>query len=336
MIWRAIMARSRIRYLALGLLGVVIQGAGGCAGPGDGDTGAGSEAPESDWVPVDPDAFISADSSQILADLRFLASDGTEGRRTGTRGADRARVYILTAFQRHNLDPPPGGFVQPFEFRSRRDTSLLSGGENVVGVVPGTEPEAGSIVISAHFDHVGIRGGEVYNGADDNASGTAALLSFARYFRRFPLRHRLVLAALDAEEMGSWGAEAFVEAGWADGVVLNVNMDMVSRSDSLLFAAGPYHYPELRPPLEAVAARSPVVLRFGHDEPGVEGMTDWTNSSDHRAFHRQGIPFVYFGVENHEDYHRPTDDFEKIDPTFFLNAVRTILAGVLALDEELK
>jgi Zn-dependent M28 family amino/carboxypeptidase len=259
-----------------------------------------------------------------------------EGRRTGTRGADRARVYILTTFQRHRLDPLPGGFVQPFEFRSRRDTSTLYRGENVVGRIPGTDAEAGTIVISAHFDHLGIRDGEVYNGADDNASGTAALLSLARYFRRLPPRHTLVFAAFDAEEMGSRGALAFVEAGWAEGAVLNVNLDMVARSDSVLFAAGPHHYPQLVPILAGVTPRPPVVLRSGHDEPGVEGMNDWTNSSDHRAFHRAGIPFVYFGVEDHEDYHRPTDDFEKIDPRFFLNAVRTILAAVLSLDEGLE
>ena len=323
------------RLLAISLLWVASQGLGGCVSPGNGEAQGAGETPEGEWTPPDPDAFLSADSSQLLADLRFLASDGVEGRRTGTRGADRARVYILTAFQRGTLDPMPGGFVQPFEFSSRRDTSVLYRGENVVGVIYGTDPEVGTIVISAHFDHVGIRDGEVYNGADDNASGTAALLSLARYFRWYPLRHTLILAAFDAEELGSRGAEAFVEAGWAEGAVLNVNMDMVSRSDSLLFAAGPFHYPELRPILEGVPARPPVVLRFGHDEPGVEGMNDWTNSSDHRAFHRRGIPFIYFGVENHEDYHRPTDDFERVDPEFFVNAVRTILASVLALDEGL-
>jgi hypothetical protein len=115
-------------------------------------------------------------------------------------------------------------------------------------------------------------------------------------------------------------------------------MDMVARSDSLLFAAGTYHYPQLRPILESIERRGPVVLRYGHDQPeveGVEGEDDWTNSSDHGAFHAVGIPFVYFGVEDHEDYHRPTDDFERIDPDFFINAIRTVLAGVLAFDEGL-
>ncbi|MFC1660183.1 M28 family peptidase [Gemmatimonadota bacterium] len=305
----------------------------GCWDPGDAEMDPGFA--ETEAFPEEPDAFVAMDSVQVLADLRILSSDGMEGRRTGTRGADRARVYILTAFQRAGLEALPGGFTQPFEFQSRRDTTVVYRGENVVGLVSGSDPEAEAIVVSAHFDHVGIRNGEVYNGADDNASGTAALLSLVRYFTMYPPRHPVVFAAFDAEELGSRGAQAFVDAGWAERVALNVNMDMLARSDSILFAAGSHHYPTLRPVLEGVRAWSPVVLRFGHDEPGVSGMDDWTNSSDHRAFHRQSIPFIYFGVENHPDYHRPTDDFDRVDPAFFLNAVRTVLAAVLTLDDAL-
>jgi Zn-dependent M28 family amino/carboxypeptidase len=145
----------------------------------------------------------------------------------------------------------------------------------------------------------------------------------------------MVFAALDAEEMGLRGARAFVDAGWPEQIVLNVNLDMVARSDSLLFVAGTHHYPHLRPILESVQGREPVVLRFGHDRPDVEGVQDWTGLSDHRAFHARGIPFLYFGVEDHPDYHRPSDEFDRIEPVFFLNAIRTILSAVLTLDEAL-
>ncbi|MFC1791831.1 M28 family peptidase [Gemmatimonadota bacterium] len=233
--------------------------------------------------------------------------------------------------------------MQTFEFANRRDTTQLYQGANVVGVVQGTDPEAGSIVLTAHYDHLGVRQprsepppgtvvDSIYNGADDNASGTVAVMSLARYFAAHPPRHTMVFAAVDAEEMGIRGALAFVEAGWPQGMVLNVNLDMLARSDSLLFAAGAFHFPHLRPLLEGIEDRSPVVLRLGHDEPDVEGMDDWSRSSDHRAFHAQGIPFVYFGVEDHDDYHRPTDEFERVDPAFYLNAIRTALAGVLAMD----
>jgi Zn-dependent M28 family amino/carboxypeptidase len=257
-----------------------------------------------------------------------------------------AQGYIRGEFESAGLVAPPAGFVQPFEFRGRRDTTQVTRGANIVGMVKGREPTLGAIVVTAHFDHLGIRAprpgteaeaevDSIYNGADDNASGTVAVMSMARYFVQNPPRHAMVFAAVDAEEMGLRGSQAFVDAGWPEKIVLNVNLDMVARSDSLLFAAGPFHYPQLRPILEEVRGRPPVALRFGHDEPGVEGVQNWTGSSDHRAFHQKGIPFVYFGVEDHADYHRSSDEFELVDPAFFLNAVRTVLASVLALDEGL-
>jgi len=258
-----------------------------------------------------------------------------------------AQEYLRSGFEKAGLRPGPEGFLQPFEFSGRRNPAQVTLGANVVGYVEGGDRElGGGIVLTAHFDHLGIRlppsgtpaeaeVDSIYNGADDNASGVAALLSMARYFVAHPPRHTMVFAAVDAEEMGLRGSRAFVEAGWPGEIVLNVNLDMVARSDSLLFVAGTHHYPFLRPILEAVQAVPPVALRFGHDQPGVEGMQDWTGSSDHRSFHSAGIPFVYFGVEDHPDYHRPSDEFEAVDPRFFLNSVRTILRSVLALDEAL-
>jgi Zn-dependent M28 family amino/carboxypeptidase len=281
-----------------------------------------------------------------MTDLEVLSHDSLEGRRTGTRGGILARGYIRNELEAAGLDAPPAGFVQPFEIRGRRDTTQVTPGANVVGFVPGSEPDQGAIVITAHFDHLGIRvsGSEeeagapvdsIFNGADDNASGTVALLSMARYFASHDPRHTIVFAAVDAEEMGLRGSRAFVDAGWPGDMVLNVNLDMVARSDSLLFAAGTSHYPQLRPILEGVAPRPPVQLRFGHDRRGVPGEQDWTRSSDHQPFHALQIPFVYFGVEDHPDYHRATDEFNRIDPGFFLNAVRTILDSVLEFDSHL-
>jgi len=309
----------------------------------DGGNAQADGGASSNQVPADPDAFVTSDSIRILDELRLLSSDSLEGRRTGERGADMARDYLVYEMNAAGVQAPPDGRIQPFEFRNRRDTTRVLEGGNVVGVVAGSQPELGAIVLTAHFDHLGIRLprqpqadqaeiDSIYNGADDNASGTVAVLSMARYFAAHQPRHTMVFAAVDGEEMGSPGAREFMEKGWPERIVLNVNLDMVSRSDSLLFAAGPFHYPQLRTVLETVSARRPVVIRFGHDQRGIEGMDDWTGSSDHRVFHQAGIPFVYFGVEDHPDYHRPSDEFEKVDPGFYLNAIRTILASVLALD----
>jgi hypothetical protein len=129
--------------------------------------------------------------------------------------------------------------------------------------------------------------------------------------------HTAAAAFFDAEEAGLQGAQAFVKAPPvpAGRLALNVNFDMVSRSATReIFVAGPGRWPALLPILQPAAAKSPVTVRFGHDTGG--GQNDWTTQSDHGAFHAAGIPFVYVGVEDHPDYHQPTDTADKIAPDF--------------------
>jgi Zn-dependent M28 family amino/carboxypeptidase len=205
---------------------------------------------------------------------------------------------------------------------------------NLVALVPGRGSAREVLVLSAHYDHIGVRDRQVYNGADDNASGAAALLEITRQVVARPLQHTLVVALLDAEEQGSRGARAFVTSPPVplQSIALDVNLDMVARTAGVLWAGGAYHTPSLRPILERVAAEAPLTLRLGHDRPGAPEGDDWTDQSDHGVFHDLGIPFVYFGVEDHPDYHRPTDDFERVDAGEYVASVRTILLGLRALD----
>jgi Zn-dependent M28 family amino/carboxypeptidase len=209
---------------------------------------------------------------------------------------------------------------------------------NIVAVIPGrTIRDEDVIVLTAHYDHLGIRDGSVYNGADDNASGVAALLEIGRQLVAAPLEHTAILAFVDAEEHGMQGSRAFVDDPPVplERIGLNVNLDMVARTDGLLWAGGAHHTPQLRPILEEVALGAPVELRLGHDRPGAPEGDDWTDASDHAPFHQAGIPFVYFGVEDHADYHEATDDFERIDAGAYLASVRTILMGIRTLDAAL-
>jgi Zn-dependent M28 family amino/carboxypeptidase len=272
------------------------------------------------------------DSVRLLGDLSVLAHDSMEGRGAGTLGSLRARHFLERRLAEAGVQPLGSGSGYGQAFSWPRGT-----GENLVGLVPGRDPEGGVIVLTAHYDHLGTLDGVVFNGADDNASGTAAVLEIARQLALEPAEHTVVIALLDAEEGGSWGARALLERPPValERIALNVNLDMVARTAGLLWAAGAYHTPELRPILAAVAAPAPVTLRLGHDRPGAPEGDDWTGSSDHSAFHGAGIPFVYFGVEDHEDYHRPTDDFERVDPAELTAAVRTILMAVRALDAAL-
>lgn len=260
----------------------------------------------------------------LLMDIKTLSSPAFEGRKPGTAGHKKAMDYIGHRFQALNLQSFHDDYIDTF----RINDELV--GHNLIAYIPGKLKE--TIVISGHYDHLGERDGQTFYGADDNASGASALLALAAYFSRHQPNHTLVFAAFDAEEMGLRGARAFVNNPPIplERIVLNVNMDMVSRNDNdELYACGTYHAPHLLP---FVQSDNPIVtLRTGHDEPG-SGRNDWTSQSDHAAFHRVGVPFIYFGVEDHSDYHTPNDTFENIQPVFFYNAVLTILEVLEKID----
>ena len=272
------------------------------------------------------------DAARLLEDVRALSADEMEGRGAGTKGGELARAFVVRRFTESGLGPLWSSFEQPFDLPSK------GRGVNVVGYVRGTKYPERLIVVTAHYDHLGVRDGRVYNGADDNASGVAVLLQLAAHYNGVARpEHTLVFAALDAEELGLVGARELVKRLKAEkrDVALDVNLDMVGHSErGELYAAGTYHTPALRPALERVAAGAPVKLLLGHDRPE-QGQGDWTNQSDQYAFHRAGVPFVYFGVEEHKDYHRHTDDFDTLTQDFFVGAAETVLEAVSALDADL-
>lgn len=264
------------------------------------------------------------DSAQLLRDLSVLAADTMEGRRMGTPGAVRARAFLLQRMADVGLEPLPGGFEQPFG---------TDGGVNLVGVIPGTKPGP-AIVLTAHYDHLGTRGGTIYNGADDNASGTAAVLAIASMLVKQRPAHPVIVALFDGEEAGLLGSRAFMRHPPvpADSMLLNINLDMVSRSDAgQLFAVGPGYLPSLVGLVEAAACTADVTLMLGHDKGSRD---DWMPQSDQAPFHAAGVPFLYLGVEDHPDYHRPTDDVAAIDPGFFVRSVRAIASVVRAADAQ--
>ncbi len=296
-----------------------------------------SSSPGAPPVAVALDRGVLVDSARLMFDISALAADSMEGRAPGTPGHERARSYIRSEFVRIGLRPFGTDLAQRFEIVSRRDSTRMAG-INLVGWIPGTTDATRYIVVTAHYDHVGVRDGEIYNGADDNASGTAGLLAIAEHFALMRPTHSIIFAALDAEEQGLQGARAFVATPPVplDRIVLNVNMDMVSRSaTNELYAAGTSHYPFLAPYVDSAAAEAGVTLRRGHDTPVPTARDDWTTQSDHGAFHARGVPFLYFGVEDHPGYHRPSDDVEAITPAFYVRAVSAVLRTIELLDRNL-
>ncbi len=276
------------------------------------------------------------DAQELLRDVEILASDEMGGRSADSPGMDKARAYVEQRLKATGVQQIAGSWTQEFEFTSRRSTAKLKG-INYLGSIRGKQNPDKYIVVTAHYDHTGINNGEIYNGADDNASGTAALFAIAAYFKKHQPSNSMIFVALDAEENGILGARHFVAnlPVKKESILLNINMDMISRSKKgELFAAGTYHYPHLKPALGEAQKKAKVKLLLGHDRPE-QGRDDWTFQSDHGAFHREKIPFIYFGVEDHEDYHKPTDDFAKIQPEFYVKAVETVIIATQILDKRL-
>ncbi|MEP3838815.1 MAG: M28 family peptidase [Algibacter sp.] len=271
------------------------------------------------------------DKNALLKHVKSLSSDAFQGRRTGEKGALKARKYIVNQFHRLQVKPLGSSFEQAFTFhRSGKQYK----GVNILGRIEGLEFPNKYIVISAHYDHEGVKQGHIYNGADDNASGVSALFAFAEYFEIHPPKHTVILAAFDAEELGLQGSKYYVNHSIVPlkDIVINLNLDMISRSNkNELFAVGGSFNKNLMHLISKVKTSSKIQLVTGHD--GYDRLENWTYTSDHANFHKKNIPFLYFGVEDHKDYHEPTDDFENIHPEFYTEAVKTIITVFTDVDK---
>jgi hypothetical protein len=274
---------------------------------------------------------------QALKDVEYLASDELQGRETGTPGNEMAQRYIENRFDSLGLKMFGNSYRQLF------DQAVITGAStdtvtavNFVGYVEGTVNPGRYIVVTAHYDHLGSRDGSIFNGADDNASGTGGMMAAAAWFSENKPDNSIMFIGFDAEEMGLAGARYFTENPPVplDQIAINVNMDMISTNfDNELYAVGTYHYPYLKPFIEEYTAAAPVNVLFGYDSD--EWDQNWTLASDHGPFHQKEVPFIYFGVEDHPHYHAPTDIFENINPEFYLGAVETVIDVISGLDRDL-
>ncbi len=282
------------------------------------------------------------DTAVLMADVRTLASPAFAGRRTGSEGSRLAQQYITKRFNELGVKPFGAAHAVPFAFTDPRQAAKTDhpGAQNLIGHIRGSTHPDRYMVVSAHYDHLGVHKGATYLGADDNASGVAAMLAVAAHFKKHPPRHSIVFAAFDSEELGLRGAKAFMAAPPVPlaNIALNLNFDMVSRNDkNEIYAAGTRYTPTLKTLVTQAAADSGVTVKLGHDSKvaGAPPDHDWTESSDHAVFHKAGIPFLYFGVEDHPDYHKPGDTFEKIDAKFFGNVTRMLVNAAAILDQNL-
>jgi hypothetical protein len=247
------------------------------------------------------------DGEAMLRHVRYLAAPELEGRAPDTEGSQLAIAYLVRQFQGLALEGKgDDGFRQGF----RRGGKTLT---NVVARLEGSDPDLRDeyLVIGAHFDHLGVRDGVVHPGADDNASGCAALLEIARAMKDEGAPRRSILfVAFDGEEIGLLGAKHFVKEPPVPKkkLVAMINLDMVSR--------GPLEYACVCGTSESAALEAAVTASAAQLGVRVEDKyeREWRLASDHGAFAAEKIPWLYFGVEDHEDYHRPSDTADKAQP----------------------
>lgn len=259
---------------------------------------------------------------QAWYDLQYLAGDALAGRANGSAGSVLAQQFISQRYRQLGLVEYYPDYRQLFRFR--RGFSDRAG-VNLVGLRRGCQHPEQFIVVTAHYDHLPVAGGKIYNGADDNASGVAGLLYLAAQTAQQCPAYSYWFVATDAEELGLDGAKAFWQQAPVPqaNILLNINLDMISRGErrNTLFLAGKRRLPELAQ--FAAAQTSPVRLVLAHDQRqsrlGRSGdrAVDWANASDHAVFRRAGLPYLYFGVDVHPHYHTPEDDWQRIDPQFF-------------------
>ncbi|MFN2570550.1 MAG: M20/M25/M40 family metallo-hydrolase [Gemmatimonadales bacterium] len=256
----------------------------------------------------------------MLADVRFLADDRQEGRGVGTAGLTRAGAYIRDGFVKAGLRASFQDFTIPADAPAVMHTNL--GGtatRNVVAVIPGTAGalQGEVIVVGAHYDHLGWGGfgaldpdstGRVHNGADDNASGAAALLEIGRLLSARRPARTIVLVAFSGEELGTLGSSYFVKHAVPepiDSLYAMLNLDMVGRlRNARILALG-----------AATAREFPALLDSLNTPPrfDLRASGDGWGPSDHAVFFATRHPVLHFFTDLHDDYHRSTDDWDKLN-----------------------
>ena len=268
-----------------------------------------------------------ADSTVIRRDIEFLASDRLEGRLAGTSGNDSAAAYLARRYRSLGLTELAPGYLQPFDALSAQDAHMgrtqPRPTQNVVALLRGRDPALRDeyIVIGAHFDHLGRSpmfamdpeaGDAIRNGADDNASGTAAVLDLARLLKANPPRRSVIFVNFSAEELGVLGSSWFVNHPPVpiERMVAMLNFDMVGRlRNDKLIVYGTSTATELK----AIVDSANAAPAGGTAMFRISGGGDGYGPSDQSSFYAKDIPVLHFFTDLHEDYHRATDDADKIN-----------------------
>jgi Peptidase family M28 len=280
----------------------------------------------------------------IRGDMSFLASDELQGRGSGTRDEHLAALYAASLFAGFGLEPggDQGGFLQKAPLPSTLPPPIahyMAGFAqvprtetwNVVGILRGSDAGKGAILLTAHLDHLGIgpekKGDPIYNGADDDASGTTAVIELARVFARRARPARTILFVLfGSEEIGGYGNRYFLDHSPVplDQIVANLEFEMIGRRDPALPRDGlwltGFDRSDLGPTL---ASHGAGLVADPHPEQ------NFFKRSDNYSLARRGIiaqTVSSFGL--HADYHQPSDEISRIDFPHMTRAIGSMVAPI--------
>jgi hypothetical protein len=281
--------------------------------------------------------------------ITYLSSDSLEGRLVGSKGETLAADYLKEQLSAIGLKPYKNSYTHPFSYIHRSnphdsisDPGNVIEGKNVIGFLDNQSNR--TTVIGAHYDHLGRNEhlqstavdsyGEIHNGADDNASGVAAVLEIARSLLEDSIveNSNFIFAFFSGEEDGLIGSKLMVEALITDSVNITcmINLDMIGRMDTLrtINIGGFSTSPEFGPILE----------RNNHFKFNIKIDSSGIGPSDHTSFYLKNIPVLFFNTGTHQDYHKPSDDHEKInyqallEITEYVNLISVDLSSIEKLN----
>ena len=283
------------------------------------------------------------EEKNIKKHIQFLADDALQGRQTGSAGERMAMDYIQQEFKKLKLTPlgDAGSFEQAFPFKGgTHGTGTEGTAHNVVAFLDNKSDN--TIIIGAHFDHLGVGEngssldanpqGKIHNGADDNASGVAGVLELARYFKNNKVKENsnFLFICFSGEELGLFGSKYFTEKPTLDLSKANymINMDMIGRlnpTTKSLSVSGT----GTSPVWEILFKNINTTLAVKTDSAGV-------GPSDHTSFYLKNIPVLHFFTGSHSDYHKPTDDSDKINYAGESEVLELVIAVIEKLDDQPK
>ena len=270
--------------------------------------------------------------ADVYARIEFLASDQLRGRETPSPELEIAASYLVNQYKLFGFAPAgeAGTFYQWYPL-PRQAPEVRA--PNVVAMIPGSDPTLRGeyVVISAHLDHVGVGrpvdGDSIYNGADDDASGNTALLEVAQAMSLLAERPRrtVVFLHVSGEEKGLWGSEWYSDHPTLplENIVANLNVDMIGRNDPGQVVVIGKGYSSLGTVAEEVQRAHPELRLTVSDDPWPEERFFFR--SDHFNFARKEVPAIFFFSGVHADYHRPSDEVEKIDTDKAARIARFVL-----------